>query len=96
MKNMNGFFVGRSKKQNKRMKILYITTTSKLSEAEKMICELAKRINKEKYEIKVCTMTDDLNVELLDILRKKGVETAYLNLDKKWKLWKVFKFRQVQ
>ncbi len=76
-------------------KILYLTTTSKISGAEKMLYELAKRINKEKYEVAVCTITDDLEDQLLDKLKKEGVKTYCLNLNKKWKIWKSFKLYRI-
>lgn len=80
---------------NKKIKILYLTTASKLSGAEKMLYELVKGIDKEKYEVMVCTIKDDLGSQLLDRLRKKGIKTACLNLDKKWKVWKVFKLFKI-
>jgi glycosyltransferase involved in cell wall biosynthesis len=80
---------------NKKIKILYLTTTSKLSGTEKMLCELSRRINKRKYEIMVCTIVDDLSEQLLEILRREGIKTVCLNLDKKWKLWKIFRLFKV-
>jgi len=80
---------------NKKIKILYLTTASKLSGTEKMLYELVKGIDKEKYEVMVCTIKDDLSSQLLDRLRKKGIKTACLNLDKKWKVWRVFKLLKI-
>ncbi len=74
----------------KKSKILYLTTTSQLSGAEKMLYELVKGVNKKKYEIMVCTIKDDLDDQLLDKLRKLGIKTSCLGLNKKWKIWKVF------
>lgn len=75
---------------NKKVKILYLTTTSKLFGAEKMLYELASRLDKNKYEVMVCTLKDDLGNQLLDRLRKQGIKTNCLHLDRKWKFWRVF------
>lgn len=78
-----------------KIKILYFTTTSKLSGTEKMIYELVKKINKEKYEVKVCVFKDDSGDQLLDKLRKKNIETFCLNLNKKWEIWKLIKLFKI-
>jgi len=80
---------------SKKIKILYLTTSSKLSGTEKMLYELVKGIDKEKYEVMVCTIKDDLDSQLLDRLRKEGIKTACLDLDKKWKIWRVFKLFKI-
>jgi L-malate glycosyltransferase len=80
---------------NKKTRILYLTTTSQLSGAEKMLCELAIRLDKKKYEVMVCALMDDLEDQLLDKLRKENIKTDCLNLDKKWKLWKTFKLFKI-
>lgn len=74
----------------KKIRILYLTTTSKLCGTEKMIFELFKGIDKDKFEIKVCTIKDDLKDQLLDRLRERNIKTACLKLDEKWKIWKIF------
>src|SRR6056297_2766918 len=79
----------------RKIKVLYLTTTSKLSGAEKMVYELASRLNGEKYEIMVCTIKDDLEGGLLDKLKEEKIKTECLNLDKKWKIWKVFKLYEI-
>ena len=73
------------------IKIMYLTTTSQLSGAEKMIYEIAKRINKDKYEVLVCTIKDDSDNQLLSKLREERINTACLELDRKWKVWKIIK-----
>jgi len=80
---------------NKKIKILYLTTASKLSGAEKQLYELARRIDKEKYEVMVCTIMDDLQGHLLDRLKKEGIKTDYLSLNRKWKAWKAFKLLRI-
>src|SRR6056297_1916615 len=79
---------------DKKNKILYLTTTSKFSGAEKMLFELASRLDSN-YEILVCTLKDDLEGELLDKLRKKSIKTDCIHLDKKWKIWKIFKLFKI-
>lgn len=80
---------------DKKTKILYLTTTSQLSGAEKMLYELASRLDKEKYAVMVCTIIDDLGGQLLDRLRKKEIKTACLKLNRKWKVWRVFKLIKI-
>lgn len=79
----------------RKKKLLYLTNTSRLSGAEKVIYDLATNLAKERYKIKVCTIKDDLEDQLLDRLREQNIDTACLGLDKKWKIWKVFKFLKV-
>ena len=74
-----------------KIKILYLTNTSRLSGAEKIIYDLATGLNKEDYEIKVCTIKDNLKDQLLDKLDKRNIKTDCLELNKKWKVWKIFK-----
>jgi glycosyltransferase involved in cell wall biosynthesis len=76
----------------KKFRILYLTTTSQLYGAEKMVYELAKRINKDRFEPMVCTIKDDLDNQLLSQLRKEGVKTACLKIEKKWEVWKTIHF----
>lgn len=76
----------------KKFRILYLTTTSQLYGAEKMVYELAKRINKDRFEPMVCTIKDDLDNQLLSQLRKEGVKTACLKIEKKWEVWKAIHF----
>lgn len=72
-------------------KILYLTTTSKIAGAEKMLYELVKRLDKSKYLPVVGTIKDDLEGQLLEKLREEGVKTFCLDVDKKWKALKVIK-----
>lgn len=76
----------------KKFRILYLTTTSQLYGAEKMVYELSKRINKDRFEPMVCTIKDDLDNQLLSQLRKEGVKTACLKIEKKWEVWKAIHF----
>ncbi len=73
---------------SKKIKIIYLTTTSKLCGAEKVIYELSKRTNKERFEIIVCTIKDDLEGGLLDKCRDIGIKTASLGIENKWKFYK--------
>ena len=74
-----------------KIKILYLTTTSRLCGAEKIIYELSKRINKERFEIMVCTIKDDLEGGLLDKVRGIGIKTAALGIENKWKFYLSFR-----
>lgn len=76
-------------------KILYLTTTSRLCGAEKIIYELSKRINKERFEIMVCTIKDDLKGGLLDRCRDIGIKTTTLGVENKWKFYKSFQLHKI-
>ena len=94
IREYENFFIEFQMRKNKKNKILYLTTTSKFSGAEKMLFELASRLDSN-YEILVCTLKDDLEGELLDKLRKKSIKTDCIHLDKKWKIWKIFKLFKI-
>ena len=72
-----------------KIKVMYLTTTSKLCGTEKILMELAKRIDKEHFDTMVITIKDDLQEGLLEKLRGKGVKTACLKVDKKWRFYKL-------
>ncbi len=71
-----------------KVKIMHLTTTSKLCGAEKIIYELSKRINKERFEILVCTIKDDLEDGLLDKSRGIGIKIHSLGIENKVKFYK--------
>lgn len=78
-----------------KIKILYLTTSPQLGGAEKMLLELATRIDKEKFEIVVCTIKGERDGDLLKLLRKRGIETYSLNADRKWQVHKLLKIRRI-
>jgi glycosyltransferase involved in cell wall biosynthesis len=80
---------------NKKTKILYLTTTSLLSGAEKQLYELAKGIDKKRCEIMVCTVRDNLEGQLLNKLKEDDIKTECLEVSKKWEIWKLFKLIKV-
>lgn len=80
---------------SKKIKIIYLTTTSKLCGAEKIIYELSKRINKERFEIMVCTIKDDLKEGLLDKCRGIGIKTVSLGVENKWKFYKTIQMYKI-
>lgn len=80
---------------NNKTKIMYFTTTSKLCGAEKIILELSKRIDKEHFEIMICTIKDDLKEGLLDKARNIGIKTTSLGIDNKWKFYKSFQLYKI-
>lgn len=75
----------------KRIKIFYLTTTPKIAGAEKQLFELAKRLNKNNYDIFVCTIMSEGNGELLEKLRDEDIKCGSLNVNHKWQFLKVFK-----
>lgn len=79
------------KQMKDKIKVMYLTTTSKLCGSEKILMELAKRIDKEYFEIMVITIKDDLREGLLEKLRGKGIKTACLGVDKRWKFYKLWR-----
>lgn len=79
---------------NKKIKILYLTTSSHLAGTEKMIYELVNRINKESFEVSVCTLKDD-DGDLLSKLKEKGIQTRTLNLNSKWQFLKALKLVKI-
>ena len=78
-----------------KIKVMYFTTTSKLCGAEKIILELSKRINKEHFEIMVCTIKNDLEDGLLDKVRDIGMQTASLCVENKWQFCKSFRLYKI-
>lgn len=78
-----------------KIKIMFVTTTSKLSGAEKIIYELSKRINKECFEIMVCTIKDDLKDGLLEKCREIGLKTVSLGIENKWKFYQSFQLYKI-
>lgn len=80
---------------NNKIRILYLTTTSKVSGAEKIMYELSKRINKERFEIMVCTIKDDLKEGLLEKSRDIGIKAATLGVENKWKFYKSFQLFKI-
>lgn len=80
---------------NNKIRILYLTTTSKVSGAEKIMYELSKRINKERFEIMVCTIKDDLKEGLLEKSRDIGIKAATLGVKNKWEFYKSFQLFKI-
>ena len=80
---------------SKKIKIIYLTTTSRLCGAEKIIYELSKKINKERFEIMVCTIKDDLQDGLLEKARGLEIKTASLGLENKWKFYQSFRLYKI-
>ena len=78
-----------------KAKIIYLATTSRLCGAEKIIFELSKRIDKEHFEIMICTIKDDLKEGLLDKARSIGIKTASFGVDNKWKFYKCFQLYKI-
>ncbi len=76
---------------NKKNKIFYLITTPKIAGAEKQLFELAKRLNKDNYDIFVCTIMGEDNGELLKKLRDEGIRCGSLDINHKWQFLKVFK-----
>ena len=76
---------------NKKIKIFYLITTPQISGAEKQLFELAKRINKEKFSISVCTIMGESNGFLLERLRECGIRCFSLNINSKLEFFKIFK-----
>jgi len=56
--------------------------------AEKMLFELVQRINREKFEVLVCTIKGD-NDGLLLNLKKKKIQVRALHIKSKWQFLKV-------
>jgi len=71
-----------------KIKILYLTTSSQMAGAEKMLFELVQRINREKFEVLVCTIKGD-NDGLLLNLKKKKIQVRALHIKSKWQFLKV-------
>lgn len=72
----------------KNMRILYLITSAKIGGTEKMLYELATRLDKENFEILICTLKGE--GELLQKLREKKINTATLNINSKWQFFKVW------
>ncbi len=77
------------------VKVMYLSTTSRLCGAEKIIYELSKRINKERFEIMVCTIKDDLEGGLLDKCRGIGIKATSFGVENKWKFYKSFQLYKI-
>lgn len=76
---------------DKKIKIFYLTTTPKIAGAEKQLFELAKRLDKNKYDIFVCTIMGEERGELLKKLRNEDVRCGSLNINSKWHFLKIIK-----
>lgn len=77
---------------NKKTKILYFTTSPIIGGAEKQLFELATNLNKNKFEVLVCTIKGEKDGPLLEKIREKGIKTKSLNVNSKWQFYKVFQF----
>lgn len=76
---------------DKKIKIFYLITTSKIAGAEKQLFELVNRLDKNKYDIFVCTIMGEEKGELLKKVRIEGIKCDSLNINSKWHFLKVFK-----
>lgn len=77
---------------NKKTKILYFTTSPIIGGAEKQLFELVTNLNKNKFEILVCAIKGEQEGPLLEKIREKGIKTKSLNVNSKWRFYKVFQF----
>ena len=78
----------------KKIKILYLTTSCQMAGTEKMLYELTGRIDKEKFEVLVCTIKSG-DGDLLSKLKEKGIQTKTLNLNSKWQFFKTLKLIKI-
>lgn len=60
--------------------------------AEKMLYEVATRLDKEKFEPFVCTLKNEKNGLLLSKLREKNISTYFLSINSKLQFFRIFKF----
>ena len=66
----------------RKIKLCLFTTDSKIGGTEKMILSLAKGLDKEKYEVTVCTLLG--RGPLIEEAKKSGVRAVSLNMKGKW------------
>ncbi len=77
--------------KNRKIRLFYLTTTPKISGAEKQLFELVSRINKEVFDVFVCTIMEEKKGGLLYKLKEKGINCCSLNINSKWQFFKIFK-----
>lgn len=76
---------------NNKTKIFYLITSSVMGGAEKQLYELTTNLNKDKFEILVCTIKGEKDGSLLENLRKQGIKTKSLDINAKWQFYKLTK-----
>lgn len=76
------------------MKILYFTTSCQMAGTEKILYELATGLDREKFNILVCTIKSN-DGNLLFKLKEAGIATETLNLNSKVQFFKVLKLIQI-
>jgi len=82
------------------VKLTYIIDTLAVGGAEKLLLSTLKKLNKEKYDITVCTMMKEN--DLIEDFRKLGVKVVCLNMYNKrdirgfFKLYRYFKSHKIE
>jgi len=76
------------------IKIMYLTTSPQMGGAEKQLFELSRRINKDDFEVLVCTLKSE-GGNLLQKLQKEGITTKTIELNDKKDFKKVIELFKI-
>jgi glycosyltransferase involved in cell wall biosynthesis len=58
----------------KKMRIMYVIPSLEMGGAEKLVIDIARNIDKEKYEVKIVTLLDKKWPGFLDVVAENGIE----------------------
>ncbi len=75
----------------KKIKLFVLTTSARMAGAEKMLFELVSRLDRDRYDVTVCTLKTASEGPLLDKLDAVGVKTVSLDIGSKRQWWKLFR-----
>ncbi len=75
----------------KKTRLFFLTTSARMAGAEKMLFELASRLDTDRYDVTVCTLKDPSEGPLLDKLSELGIRTRTLGIGSKWQGWKLLR-----
>lgn len=75
---------------SRNIKVLLFTTSSSLSGTEKMIFELATRIDKTQFDVLVCTLKKESSDTIFEVLRDHGIRTISFGIKTKLNFYRIF------
>ena len=76
---------------NKKINILFVTTTDQIAGAEKTILDTLRLVDREKFNPQLIVFKHAKNGELIERARELGIPVTCLNIQSKWQFFKLVK-----